>query len=319
MESARIQLRAFLASAFMVTAAAAWGAAGLTGGDILKSRLGARPVAMGEAYTALGDDIASVLYNPAGLASLKGPSVSFSHFNAFAQVTYENFSYAHPLGFGTMGLNFVLRNQPDINNPLATDNPVSAYDLVLGLSYAQRPAYFIDDLPESVRNSTLGLSVKWVRSHLGRYDADSMAFDFGGRVDLGDKLFLGVSALNFGPPLRFIQASDPLPASINLGVSKSLELFSGNNLNAAVDFEYPMLGDSRLHFGVEDWLGKSLALRVGYLLEQANYTGGMTAGISLRLDQETLMFGLDYAFRPVYYSGFDSFEAQNLFSLSLGF
>ena len=139
MDLARIQI-AFLALAAFAGASQARAAAGVTGADILKARLGARPEAMGEAYTALGDDLASISYNPAGIRGLPGPSVSFSHFNAIAQITYENFVYAHPFDFGTLGLNFVLRNQPDINTPLATDNPVSAYDLVLGLSYAQKPS-----------------------------------------------------------------------------------------------------------------------------------------------------------------------------------
>jgi hypothetical protein len=315
MVPARLQIAAVL----LALAGASHGAGGVSGGDILKARMGARPVALGEAYTALGDDLASLLYNPAGIASLPGPSVSFSHFNAIAQITYENFAYAHPLFFGTLGLDFVLRNQPDINNPLATDNPVSVYDLVLGLSYAQKTSYFLDNLPETLRKSTFGLNVKWVRSHLARYDADSVAVDVGTRTDLGDDIILGIAVLNLGPPLRFIQASDPLPASINAGLSRKTELFSGNILNAAADFEYGLYSDSRLHFGLEDWLGKGLALRVGYMLEQANNTGGLTAGLSLHLDQETLIFGLDYAFRPAYYNGFNSFDVQNLFSLSLGF
>jgi hypothetical protein len=274
---------------------------------------------MGEAYTALGDDLASSFYNPSGLGALKGPAVSFSHFNAIAQISYEHLAYAHPAFFGTLGLNFLLRNQPDIDNPLAVDNPVSAYDLVLGLSYAQKPSYFYDQLPEIFHQSTAGLSVKWVRSHLGRHDADTVAIDVGTRTDLGEGLMLGFAVLNMGPPMRFIQASDPLPASFNVGIAKGIELFQGNRLNAAVDYEYPLYGDSRLHFGLEDWLGGGLALRMGYLLEASNNTGGLTAGLSLRLDQDTLVFSIDYALRPAYYRGFDSFDLQNLFGLNLGF
>jgi hypothetical protein len=300
-------------------ASACHGVAGVTGADILTARLGARPEAMGEAYTALGDDLASAPYNPAGLGGLTGPSVNFSHYNAIAQVSYENFAYAQPLSFGTFGLNFDLRNQPDIDNLLATDNPVSVYDLVLDLSYAQKPSYFLDGLPELLRQTTVGVSLKWVRSHLDTYDADSGAVDVGTRTDLGDGITLGLAALNFGPPIRFIEVSDPLPSSLNVGVSKKIELFAHNVLNVDVDLEYPIYSDSRLHFGAEDWLGKSLALRAGYILGNTNSTDGFSAGLSLHLDQETLIFSIDYAFKPAYYSGFNSFDVQNLFSLSLGF
>ncbi|HTC21605.1 MAG TPA: hypothetical protein VK859_12200, partial [bacterium] len=41
---------------------------GTTTADILKINEGARPAAMGGAYTAMGDDIYSISYNPAGLS-----------------------------------------------------------------------------------------------------------------------------------------------------------------------------------------------------------------------------------------------------------
>jgi hypothetical protein len=317
MEASRIQLAAF--AILLGAASSSQAVAGFAGADILESRLGARPEALGEAYTALGDDLAAVLYNPAGLAGITGPSLSFSHFAAIEQITYEDLAYGQPLAFGTVGLDFVLRDEPDINNPLATDNPVSANDIVLAGTYAQKPSYFFDNLPELLMDTTLGVNVKWVRSQLGQFTANDVAFDVGSRTDLGDGLMFGLAALNFGPPISFIQASDPLPESFNVGVSKHLELGRGNVLNTSVDFQYPLYSDSTLHMGLEDWIGKALALRVGYSLAQSNDATGLTAGLSLRLDQESLHFGLDYAYAPVYYEGFNSFDIQNLFSLNLGF
>ena len=315
---ARIQLTAECI-ALLALASTGHAAGGVTGADILRSRLGARPMGMGEAYVALGDDLASTLYNPAGLTALRGPSLGFTHVNSIAGIAYEDFTYGHPLFFGTLATDLVLRSIPDINNKLATDTPVGAYDLVWDFSYAFKPAFYFADLPERLRNSSFGISVKWVRSHLGRFDADSVAFDLGGRLDLGDDITLGVSSLNLGPPIRFIATADPLPAALNIGLSKRLQLFESNTLNAAVDLEYPLIGDTRLHFGLEDWLGKGLGLRVGYIMAGLNDTGGLSAGFTLRLDQETLLFSLDYAFHPVYYDGFNSFESQHLFAMNLGF
>jgi hypothetical protein len=317
MVHARLQIAAFAAA--FAAASPAWSVGGVSGADILKARLGARPLAMGETYAALGDDLASSLYNPSGLANISGPSLGFDYLNAIDQISYSQLAYAHPLFFGTLGLNLILRNQPDISNTLATDNPVSAYDVVLNVDYGQKTSYFLQDLPELLKHSSVGANLKWVRSHLASYDADSFALDLGARSEIGEGLILGVAALNLGPAIHFINVSDPLPATLLGGVSKSLELFKGNILNAGVDFEYPIYSDSRLHFGLEDWLGKGLALRAGYILESANNTGGLTAGMALRLDQETLLFELDYAWRPVYYDGFNSFDSQHLFSISLGF
>jgi hypothetical protein len=295
-------------------------AAGVTGAEILKAKLGPRAVGLGEAYTALGDDLGAALYNPAGLQAIKGPSIGFTHLNGVAQTTYEHFASAHPLFFGSLGATILLRNMPDIDNPLAQDNPVGAYDLVMGLSYAQKLGYYLPDLGEMGRGTAAGFQLKWVRSHLGKYDADSYAIDFGTRTDLGDGLMLGLAGRNFGPPMRFIQASDPLPATLAVGVARGFELLEGNRLNLAADYDYPIEGDSRLHFGAEDWLGKGLALRLGYILDSTpDGTGGLTAGMSVKLDQDELLFSLDYAFRPLYYQGFNSFESQHLFALGLVF
>jgi hypothetical protein len=54
-------------------------------------------------------------------------------------------------------------------------------------------------------------------------------------------------------------------------------------------------------------------------LDTEQSLGGLSGGFGLRLDQEGLLFQFDYAFRPFYYDGFNSFEAQHLFQMSLGF
>jgi hypothetical protein len=292
---------------------------GTTGADVLQARLGARPIGMGGAYAALGDDLAVTFYNPAGLSQVKGPELSFLHFSAIAEISYENFAYAHPLSFGVLGANLLVRNQPDINNTLAQDNPVSASDLVFSLTYAGKVSYFFDSINERLRNITFGINAKYLHSHLGQYDASAFAADLGARYPVDESLTLGLSVLNLGTPVKFINVSDPLPSALLGGVAKRFDLGKSNVFNAAADVEYPMEGDIRLRVGGEDWLGKSLALRVGYVLEANENFGGLTAGLSVRLDQESLFFSFDYAFQPVYYSGFNSFEPQHLFSMSLGF
>ena len=320
MAVARLQVGALAALLALLAATPCLAGGGATGGDVLEARLGARPLGMGGAYSALGDDLAVALYNPAGLSLIKGPSLSFLHDAAIAQVSYEDFAYAHPLSFGTLGADLVVRNEPDINNPLAQDNPVSAYDVVFTLSYAQKPSYFLQDLPETFRDLALGLNFKYLDSHLAKYDAAAVAFDIGARYPLPDQsLTFGLSALNLGTPLKFISVADPLPAELLGGVARCFDLGSSNVFNVAADVEYPFQGDTQIHVGGEDWIGKSLALRVGYVLEANSDLGGLSAGLTLRLDQDTLVFTFDYAFEPVYYDSFNSFEPQHLISMSLGF
>ena len=54
--------------------------AGTTSAEILKVGVGARAIAMGEASTALTDDVNSLYWNPAGLALMPRGQASFTYF-----------------------------------------------------------------------------------------------------------------------------------------------------------------------------------------------------------------------------------------------
>lgn len=302
----------------LLTAGPLW-ATGVTGADVLKARMSARAVALGDTYAGLGDDVGSQLYNPAGWSYLSTPHLGFTHWSALAQVNYEFFNYAHPTELGTFGGGLLSRGQPDINNPLATDSPVSASDLVLALTYAQRLGAALPNLDDRLGQIRAGVTLKYLRSHLGRYDADAYAADLGLRTPLGEGIQLGASLLNLGTPLKFIEVADPLPSTLLLGVSRRFDLTEKNYLNMAADLEYPSFGTVRFHGGLEDWMTKTFAIRIGYLVDSEQSLNGLTGGFGMTIGQEGLGIEFDYAFKPVYFEGFNSYQLQHLFSVNLGF
>src|SRR5450755_104165 len=84
---------------------AAWpsmvlGSSGTSGGDILSIPVGARAIAMGEAYTAQADDVSSLYWNPAGLAILNQSQASFMYNQFLQNQTYQNAQIATPLESG---------------------------------------------------------------------------------------------------------------------------------------------------------------------------------------------------------------------------
>jgi hypothetical protein len=292
---------------------------GVTGADVLKAHPSARAAALGDAYTGLGDDLGAMTFNPAGLASLKGPSLGFLHHAGIATVSTEHVAYAHPLESMTLGGSLLYRSQADIVNPLAVDAPVTVFDVALSVAFATRPSRWLKELPEILQAADAGISLKYLRSHLGRFDADAVAADIGIRGPIGEGLIAGLSVVNLGPPIKFIEVADPLPGAILLGVSRSFQVLSDNRLLISADAEAPFYSAFRGHFGLEDWLGKTFALRGGYLMDTEQSLGGLSGGFGLKLDQEGLLFQFDYAYRPFYYDGFNSFEGQHLFQMSLGF
>ena len=299
--------------------AAPLGAAGTTGADFLNSRTSARAAALGEAYSALGSDVTALDYQPAAVASLRSPSISFLHYSQVESVNIEDVAYAQSFDFGVLDGSVLYRGQPAINNTGATDPPVTAYDVAVGLGWAGRASNYLDFLPSVLQEADAGVRLKYVDSQLGAYNAWTVAVDLGVRLPIGQGLVGSLSLINAGPGMTFIAVTDPLPTAIVAGVSRGFDPIFSNQFNLAVDLEAPTQGDLRMHVGLEDWLGKSLALRSGYIVDSAQSLSGFTAGLGVKLDQEGLLFCLDYALRPLYYDGLRSYDNQQLFQMTLTF
>src|SRR6266496_2968071 len=76
---------------------------GTSGGEILSIPVGARALGMGEAYTAMADDVSSLYWNPAGIAILNQSEASFMYSQWLKDLTYHNASVAVPLENGGIG------------------------------------------------------------------------------------------------------------------------------------------------------------------------------------------------------------------------
>src|SRR4051812_24888171 len=70
--------------------------AGTSGAAFLKIGPGARPAAMGEAFTGVADDIHSIYWNPAGLSKLTMPELTGMHMQYFQSIQYEFAAFAYP-------------------------------------------------------------------------------------------------------------------------------------------------------------------------------------------------------------------------------
>lgn len=73
---------------------------------------GARPVAMGGAFTGLANDVNSVLWNPAGLTLIKNYEASFSYTNQLGLIGYHYLAATMPMGKNE-GLGFSLISSGD--------------------------------------------------------------------------------------------------------------------------------------------------------------------------------------------------------------
>jgi hypothetical protein len=130
----------------------------------LKIGVGARAVALGEAFVTVADDATTLHWNPAGIADLAGPRVHVTHTSWPADISYDNAIYVQPTGAwgGGFGLHVAsLRTTLDYTTeaePLPSGRTFGYSDLLLGGAYSRQ---FTDRF-------TLGVGLKYLREDLVR-------------------------------------------------------------------------------------------------------------------------------------------------------
>jgi outer membrane protein OmpA-like peptidoglycan-associated protein len=271
--------------------------AGTVGDEFLKIGIGARPAAMGSAYLALADDATAPQWNPAGVALVSLPEISFMHLAYFADINYEYVGAVMPWHGQGLGLGVTWLNVPPFNStgdPTATLG--SAADYSISLAYAL----------SLTKQLQIGATARAIISDLAGYSATGGAVDLGATFrPFGRSLALAVVAQNMGVQSGYDGSSDPLPITLRFGSAYSL--FDRDDvpwLNLAVDVNKSLENVFKFNVGLEVWAFESLALRAGYQMSEggqdlagsdANTPSDVTVGLGLRLGAAQV----DYALVPM--------------------
>ena len=264
--------------------------AGTATGEFLRIGAGARPAAMGEAYTAVADDVNSLYWNPAGLAKVKSRELQVSHAMLYMDINHEYAAYVHPLkeGWGAAGISFTYLMTTFDKRAGDTDVPDSSGnvgDMAIGLSYGR-------ELLWGVRG---GATVKFINSTLDSYSASTIALDAGFQYTLPqwNKLILGLSFSNLGGSLTYIEKSVAVANTGSFGLAVKDAFLK--NLTMAADARTVLnTGYLSVNTGAEYAYvfgnGITVAPRIGF----ESYAGLFTAGFGIGWKA----YQLDYAFMP---------------------
>jgi hypothetical protein len=350
-------LRLTLAAAFTISLSALTAQArevqkvGSSSLTTLKISTSVRAIGMGDAYVATADEIGSIFWNPAGLIHIEKQSASFSRINMPAEVQFNTAAYVKNLGrMGVFGIHLLAMNTGDmavrtIEHPEGTGENFVAYDVVGGVSWAQR----LTD------RFIFGANVRFVVSGLEDESYSGALADIGTLYETNLRtLKLGISVQNFGPDVKYSGeyydfldqgrraraapqtrefTSAPPPTIYRLGVSANCFELTGmtrpTDIDGIVSFEmsHPNDNRERLNLGMELWYREMLAFRAGYKIRIENSFGydEQRAAIGFGLKTPitgTLTAVIDYAYMGMgaFSDAADGFgESPHRFSIGVNF
>jgi long-subunit fatty acid transport protein len=272
--------------------------------DFLNLNVDARSSAMAGSFVSVDNDVNSIFYNPAGLATLKGKQASVGFFKYLLDINSGNVSYSQKykeLGYFGVGIRYMNYGTFDkFDESYENIGTFGASDLALSLGYANK---YKDNL-------NYGANLKVIYSTIDVYNSVGLALDLGAMYLIPDKkLNLGISILNLGTQVKeYLATSEKLPLDIRIGMTKTLE-----NLPLTVNIGFANLANTYDKFyerfkniiiGGEFVLNDYVLLRIGYNnTERQNFKtgsslgiGGFSAGLGIKFTEK---YKLDYAFNSL--------------------
>ncbi|MBI4064298.1 MAG: PorV/PorQ family protein [Elusimicrobia bacterium] len=263
-----------------------------TGADFLNIPVGARPVGMGNAYTALANDVTSLHWNPAGLALMNHRELGAMHSQWLLNTQYNFLGFGAPSSMGSIAGSVAVLSQGNEEGRGANrekTGTIKAQDQVFSLGFAKN----LGELKG-------GINTKLISSQIAGFRAQSYALDMGMLYPVSSSLGFGAALQNLGPGMRFISQRDPLPLTLAAGVSYRFL----HGLAVALDVKENLVSKkNQINLGTEYSVLPILTLRGGYLASLAGQrqVGGLGKnlnGLSAGLGFNFLGNRMDYAFTP---------------------
>lgn len=281
----------------------AGGSRGAVPFDFLFLDAGARPVALGGAYTALSQDANAMLYNPAGLGLIEDHHLTLMHNEHFQGISQEYGAFAWKIGkediwtarrfrgrsdrashgWGLMvnTVSFGKVQRTTLSNPDGTGlGKFGVQDWTAALGYGRRLGGGL----------SLGLAAKGLYEKIDGYSTLAPAADFGALYKLSRvPVTAGLAVQNLGPKFRYQVERVDLPLNVRAGLAYR----PVDSVVLAADVSRVMKGATTIHAGAEYTAFDRMMLRVGYN-GRNEADSGITAGFGVLLPGASI----DYAFVP---------------------
>jgi len=249
--------------------------------------VGARALALGNAYVAEPYDATTIYWNPAGLDLIQYKNASLFYTNLLAGTGSQYYfaGYVHPtINFGTLGAAVIGIGTGDIQerDENAVPGGIATYgSYQLLFSYGKQLPFY-----EAV---SVGLNLKINHDNFSGFQAAGIGNSATGiGTDIGilyrpeftnvvlNGLSLGITVQNLiGSRLKMETATDIHPINLRFGIAKPiLKNEWGNQFTLFLDFEQGAKYPFKYHFGTEYVFQNLAMLRVGMNNSQLSFGAG---------------------------------------------
>jgi hypothetical protein len=272
----------------LVIPALAIGQAGL---DIavLKAGVGARPLGMGGAFTAIADNADAPYWNPAGLANIKQQEVNTMQTRLSTDTDHYYISYVRPLGRGTLGVSWIQISAGTLTQTSATPDAWNEVQNLGVFSYFSNAYLLSYGLPLNP-NISIGMTAKYLTSDMyqitggqayGYSVTPGILLKLGARdprpLTIGFKVDELVNEQSWGTG-----TSEKAPAKARLGIALRIPpRLAGAGSVLALDLAQILKSDysTEISAGYE-WSRDGLSIRAGYTEATLTAGAGFKSGVA---------------------------------------
>ncbi len=309
---------------------------GTTTANFLEYGFGSAGNAMGDAYVSMANDLSSIYWNPAGLASMNQSEAMFMYqpwlvdINTSFAATGIVLPKVGTLALGIISANYGEMEVTSLAMQEGTGEKFSSNDFAAMCSYGRKLTTWF----------SFGASAKYISSSIMHTKASAFAVDLGVIINThffspdgerGNGLNIGMSVSNYGTRMKFdgVDLINPidilpeeegnfrdvpgqfrmqeweLPLIFRAGISVNPIVTERQKLTVAIDALHPNNNSESVNTGVEYALKLSnvskIFVRGGYkalFMEESQYGFSMGGGILLNLLGNKAL-KLDYAYRDI--------------------
>jgi hypothetical protein len=255
----------------------------------VRRRRGAKAAGMGEAYSGVTGEAVAMQYNPGSLAFMKNMQLSALYQRGLVEDNFGSLIWGKNYSFGSLGSEVLYSDTGEIGMYDLTGNEINKVgqrEIIASLGYAKLLG----------KKASLGASIKGISSEIFGEKATAAAIDIGAQYQgIVKKVDIGLSVLNVGTPLTYVNEHEKLPAQIRLGgVYRIMEGEHGVSLN--LDMPYFMVEKETLGLiGLQYMFHHMVALRGGYKINLTDSSRDDEQAVNIGAGFTLGSYSIDYA------------------------